>query len=113
MDKDWLVKNCGTKFPLIFESNEYSSQVQSSPTSPSINLQKKKKKSISSKKKERFVRRKKIYVYLSDNLRLNEENFTSINNRLIYDKLMNPRFLFFVKIPFPFDPFPPSSPAIR
>lgn len=59
MDKDWLVKNCGTKFPLIFESNEHSSQVQSSPTSPSINLQKKKKKkSISSKKKEK-IRTKK------------------------------------------------------
>lgn len=57
MDKDWLVKNCGTKFPLIFESNEYSSQVQSSPTSPSINLQKKKK--IDILEKEGKIRTKK------------------------------------------------------
>lgn len=57
MDKDWLVKNCGTKFPLIFESNEHSSQVQSSPTSPSINLQKKKK--IDILEKEGKIRTKK------------------------------------------------------
>lgn len=57
MDKDWLVKNCGTKFPLIFESNEYSSQVQSSPTSSSINLQKKKK--IDILEKEGKIRTKK------------------------------------------------------
>lgn len=56
MDKDWLVKNCGTKFPLIFESNEYSSQVQSSPTSSSINLQKKK---IDILEKEGKIRTKK------------------------------------------------------
>lgn len=64
MDKDWLVKNCGTKFPLIFESNEYSSQVQSSPTSPSINLQKKKKIDILEKEgKDSYEERKFMYTF--------------------------------------------------
>lgn len=65
MDKDWLVKNCGTKFPLIFESNEYSSQVQSSPTSPSINLQKKKKKNRYPRKrrKDSYEERKFMYTF--------------------------------------------------
>lgn len=63
MDKDWLVKNCGTKFPLIFESNEYSSQVQSSPTSSSINLQKKKNRYPRKRRKDSYEERKFMYTF--------------------------------------------------